>query len=120
VQTSEALLRQINEGNTKGLLVALCIAIGVLGPALVWAVRELLKEKRARHNEMTAVAAAHAAAIEKREQAHTAKILELQARYETRMDAVQNARVEEATAFVTAANTLERALDTLEQRRGGR
>lgn len=117
---SEALLRQINEGNTKGLLFALCIAIGVLGPALVWMLRTLLAEKKARHDEMTAAATAHAAAMDKREQAHTAKILELQARYETRMDSVQNARVEEATAFVTAANTLERALDTLEQRRGGR
>lgn len=114
---SETLARQINEGNTKGLLVALCIAIGVLGPGLVWAVRALLLEKHARHQEAITRATAHAAELTARDQAHTAKILELQQRYEVRMDTVQNARIEEATAFVTAANTLERALGELERQR---
>lgn len=102
-------MRQIAEGNTRSLIIALLTAIGFMGSAIIWLVVTLLKTKDE-----------HLTATSVMQEKHKGEILGLQRSFGERIDEIQNARVEEVQAVTQAALVLERATLAAENRRGGK
>lgn len=113
---NEALIRQMTEANSRGYIAALIAAVIVLGSVIGVLTKWLLaaKDKQVQMQE------SHQKSMSELHEKQKGEILGIQARYNERVDEIQNARVEEVQAVTQAALALERATIAAENRRGGK